>query len=378
MTDSTTEPTATADLGRRGALGLLAGAGAAGALLLHTTPAGATPPADDMPVFNVKDFGAVGDWNPSTQTGTDDRAAIQNARVACSGNNGGILYFPPGSYGASLGTSGTGNLIQTTDNMHIVFDPAAALHVKTTNLTKYRVINITNSDNVSVRGARIFGDAATNSSSGTNHRAISTGQSTNVNILWCEFHLIRGLQVMVGDTAPSSQTVIDGCLFNGALPSGSAEAGLYVSNSADLVVSNCTFGGATHGFRAGPTGGVTTVDTRVFACHFESNGTAANLNGATERVEVFANTFVDNTGEAVKTAAVDGSITANSIRGSGSHGISATAGTHTIVGNSVVGNGGYGISLGASDSLVVGNRTASNTSGTVNDTGSGNLVANNL
>jgi hypothetical protein len=44
----------------------------------------------------------------------------------------------------------------------------------------------------------------------------------------------------------------------------------------------------------------------------------------------------------------------------------------------VIANGGYGISLAAGNSLVVGNRTANNTSGTVNNTGSGNVVANNL
>lgn len=42
---------------------------------------------------SVKDFGAVGDWNTATHTGTDDTAAIQAAL-----NSGNSVYFPPGKY----------------------------------------------------------------------------------------------------------------------------------------------------------------------------------------------------------------------------------------------------------------------------------------
>lgn len=52
--------------------------------------------------LSVKEFGAKGDWNSTTQTGTDDTAAIQ-AAINALGNtyrNGGyrILYFPRGNY----------------------------------------------------------------------------------------------------------------------------------------------------------------------------------------------------------------------------------------------------------------------------------------
>lgn len=52
--------------------------------------------------ISVKDFGAKGDWNSTSQTGTDDTAAIQ-AAINALGNtyrNGGyrILYFPRGNY----------------------------------------------------------------------------------------------------------------------------------------------------------------------------------------------------------------------------------------------------------------------------------------
>ncbi len=47
--------------------------------------------------INVKDYGAVGDWNPITQTGTDDRAAIISALAAAIAAGKGLV-FPPGNY----------------------------------------------------------------------------------------------------------------------------------------------------------------------------------------------------------------------------------------------------------------------------------------
>lgn len=53
---------------------------------------------DGAPI-NVKDFGAVGDFNPTTGVGTDDRVAIQNAiNYAQSLPSGGTVYFPAGRY----------------------------------------------------------------------------------------------------------------------------------------------------------------------------------------------------------------------------------------------------------------------------------------
>ena len=53
-----------------------------------------TMPARLADVFNVKDFGALGNWNGST--GNDDTSAIQAAINAASA--GGIVFFPPGTY----------------------------------------------------------------------------------------------------------------------------------------------------------------------------------------------------------------------------------------------------------------------------------------
>lgn len=50
------------------------------------------PPANSMGVFNVLDYGAVGD------SATDDTDAIQDAIDACSGAGGGVVYLPPGTF----------------------------------------------------------------------------------------------------------------------------------------------------------------------------------------------------------------------------------------------------------------------------------------
>jgi hypothetical protein len=49
-------------------------------------------------VVNVKDYGAVGDWNCTAHSGTNDTAAVAAARAAAA-STGAALFFPPGNYG---------------------------------------------------------------------------------------------------------------------------------------------------------------------------------------------------------------------------------------------------------------------------------------
>lgn len=46
--------------------------------------------------INIKDFGAVGDYNPDTGEGTDDTDAILEAIDSCT--PGEVVFFPPGKY----------------------------------------------------------------------------------------------------------------------------------------------------------------------------------------------------------------------------------------------------------------------------------------
>lgn len=86
------------------AAGLLAAnkALAATPFTTYAFPATGSPTSRTLPdrignIKNVRDFGAVGDWNGTT--GTDDLSAIMAAfRWTVANNNRGTLYFPPGAY----------------------------------------------------------------------------------------------------------------------------------------------------------------------------------------------------------------------------------------------------------------------------------------
>ena len=71
-------------------------------------------------VRNVKDFGAVGNYNPSTEIGTDDTAAIQAAITAAG--VGGTIYFPKGTYllSATLNALRNQNFIGDGPNVSIL------------------------------------------------------------------------------------------------------------------------------------------------------------------------------------------------------------------------------------------------------------------
>jgi hypothetical protein len=80
-----------------------------GAAAVAYVPAGAGAVATNVQAklretVSVKDFGAVGDWNATSQTGTDDTAAVQAAidyvLTRPDPRNGGArgIFFPPGNY----------------------------------------------------------------------------------------------------------------------------------------------------------------------------------------------------------------------------------------------------------------------------------------
>lgn len=73
-------------------------------------------------IYNVKDFGAVGDGK------TSDTTAINKAIETCFANGGGRVDFPPGKY-----LSGT---IKLKDNVCLFFDFGSRL-IGTTNLNEY-------------------------------------------------------------------------------------------------------------------------------------------------------------------------------------------------------------------------------------------------
>ncbi len=77
---------------------------------------------ENLGIYNVKDYGAKGDWTGTT--GTDDTTAIQAALTACCDAGGGIVYVPLGRYkitqaltvGAGVTLQGAGRTGTIIDN----------------------------------------------------------------------------------------------------------------------------------------------------------------------------------------------------------------------------------------------------------------------
>jgi len=112
---------------------------------------------------NVKDFGAVGNFNPSTGSGTDDRAAIQAAFDYAKTIVGGcVVIFPQGSY--YLGTNDSvstfqimlGSLTNPNDATNVVVSGyGASLYGGNASA----IFGVWNTNNCVVQGLKIVGYA---------------------------------------------------------------------------------------------------------------------------------------------------------------------------------------------------------------------------
>lgn len=81
----------------------------------NVSTAGWTRQNYDLRIFNVKDFGAVGD------NVTNDRVAVQAAIDAANTAGGGIVYFPPGKYAIYKINAATQNLLNVVNKHNITF-----------------------------------------------------------------------------------------------------------------------------------------------------------------------------------------------------------------------------------------------------------------
>lgn len=105
-------------------------------------------------LINVQDFGAVGDGT------TDDTEAIKSA-VASLNENGGILYFPTGTYVVSV-ASNSESIITLNSNKEIELDFFKSTIQMTTNgYPNYNIVNAENCTNVEVRNGNLVGDRLT-------------------------------------------------------------------------------------------------------------------------------------------------------------------------------------------------------------------------
>jgi hypothetical protein len=80
-----------------------------------TAAAGWTRQNYDLRIFNVKDYGAIGDGV------ANDRMAVQNAINDASTAGGGIVYFPPGEYAIYKVDAATSTMLDVTNKRGITF-----------------------------------------------------------------------------------------------------------------------------------------------------------------------------------------------------------------------------------------------------------------
>lgn len=105
-------------------------------------------------LINVQDFGAVGDGT------TDDTEAIKSA-VASLNENGGILYFPTGTYVVSVSDNKESSINLNSDkNIEVDFGKST-IQMTTNGYPNYNIVNAENCNNVEVRNGNLVGDRLT-------------------------------------------------------------------------------------------------------------------------------------------------------------------------------------------------------------------------
>ena len=158
---------------------------------------------------NVKDYGAVGDYNVQTSSGTDDRAAII-AAINALGTEGGTVYFPPGNYYVSSQIEINGNSGGSVVSNSLIFEglsspadggygDAGGAEICVPQNANYTIFYVNGAEavyfrNLRFRGGNKFGSGGTGSNS-TNHAIKLERQSYGGND-----HLLENL-IFVGMTA---------------------------------------------------------------------------------------------------------------------------------------------------------------------------------
>jgi hypothetical protein len=117
-------------------------------------------------IISVKDFGAVGDFNPTTGAGTDDRVAIQATLDYAKSIGNCTVYFPQGKYylGTGLTVSTAGLAAQLLIGSLSVANDANGVTLDGQNASIYQgsagcMLAIANANNVTVQNLKMYGYA---------------------------------------------------------------------------------------------------------------------------------------------------------------------------------------------------------------------------
>lgn len=187
--------------------------------------------------FSVLDFGAVADWDPTTQTGTDSSAAFQAAMDAAS-LVGGSVYVPAGNY-LVMNAHPTGNNVTIYGA-----GPKSALYQREGIDANVAILGTNFNDGGSA-------DFSTNIQNFTirDLRLVRTNRTpyTSAGDVWQQYHLIS-LQASTG-------TRIDRCVlegFNGdGIYVGGGRGASIERHNLDLSITNSFLNGVDNQNRNG-------------------------------------------------------------------------------------------------------------------------------
>lgn len=227
-----------------------------------------------LPAHNVKAFGAKGDGT------TDDTAAITNA---CS--DGGIVYFPPGTYVTS------NSIILLKSTTLCGFERAVIKGTGTGNIIEARAA-------VDISGLKIIGRAkGTNTGiyiyEGPSSISKTSISSTGTGIVVLGDNTLK-VDIRVRDCDFfDSETNLTGSLMTGTIEGstfkGASDYALYLDTTDNMQIKNCKFENnavAVYSFTNNP-------DMKISDCFFSaSTGNDIYLRDGTYRAIIYGNSFI--------------------------------------------------------------------------------------
>lgn len=287
--------------------------------------------AEGMEVYNVKDFGAVGDGN------TDDTEAIQSA-IDAAETDGGIVFVPQGVY---LVTPSTG--LSMKSNIHLSgAGHGSILKIPNRANVTGNLLKVESRTDVVISNLMLDGNRDEQSGSTNYGLYVAASQNCKINSVWTRSFSGVGNQVYDSDGVVVTDCTSTGNLFHGF--EGEQVRGC-------VWKGNRGYGNDRHG---------------IFISPGEVGGTGAQGN------IIIGNSF-DNNGQygiAIGIAAAPGSellsngnmISNNSVRNNGHYGISLYYQDGSIItGNLIESNGYIGIyGYKSRYNQIIGNRLHNN------------------
>lgn len=182
-------------------------------------------------VFNVKNYGAVGDSTGVSGNGTDDSAAIQRALNAANTAGGGKVYLPKGIYRKADTTATLVWYSNTT--IEGDGDASVLFHDDTVVNARSDLLIANSTSNIAIRNMKILGTADTYGVQTNQSQCLTGGVITNLR---CENVTFQGLRYM-----STAFNRVNGGIFTGNRLKNCMRDGIRCTHSYNIIVNGNTF-----------------------------------------------------------------------------------------------------------------------------------------